>query len=66
MTVTDQMIREAFERIEAETVKVGIDGRLYWLPENDDKANIRAAAALLGVSYERVRDVMLAEWGAQG
>lgn len=66
MTVTDQMIREAFEAVENETAKVGKDGRRYWLPENDDKANLRVAVARLGVSYERARSVLLSDWGARG
>lgn len=32
----------------------------------DPKGVLREAAALLGVTYERARDVMLGEWGAQG
>ena len=66
MSVTDQMIREAFDAVENETAKVGKDGRRYWLAENDDRANLRVAAERLGVSYERARDVILSDWGAQG
>jgi hypothetical protein len=57
MTVTDQMIREAFERIEAE--RGG--------PQKADaKSVLWEVAAFYDVSYQRVRDVMLATWGAQG
>jgi hypothetical protein len=57
MTVTDQMIREAFEAAEAE----------HGGPHKADaKECLRAVAALYDVSYQRVRDVILTDWSAQG
>jgi hypothetical protein len=57
VTVTDQMIREAFAA--AEAVRGGPH-------KADAKECLHAVARLYDVGYQRVRDVILTDWSAQG
>ena len=57
MTVTDEQIVSAY----AESERSRGGPKLA-----DAKECLRATAHKLGVSYERVRDAVLNEWGANG
>lgn len=69
MTVTDQMIRETFEAVENETAKLmtWTDGSVHrWWDGDSELPKIEEVARRLGVTVERVSDVMVAFWGSQG
>lgn len=66
MKITDAQIIEAFEAENAATAKVDAKGRRYWSSGDDDSAILTRVAERLGLPRERVRSVMIDEWGSLG